>query len=200
LRARMTSNERSTRSTIGSLRFPGSARSTCACFAERREDVERAGVDRGVTRASGISMTAAGGREAAAAAAAVAAAAAAVAALALALAGRAAAVATNATTARRGARRPKSSSDDARAAERRRGETTIRLGAGGRPRRGARDRASPRSTTSRRTEIDDRFNSKILHSSLHLFNRRATVDARAASFPTLERLEHAPNQRLVLVL
>ena len=194
----MTSNERSTRSTIGSLRFPGSARSTCACFAERREDVERAGVDRGVTRASGISMTAAGGREAAAAAAVAAAAAAA--ALALALAGRAAAVATNATTARRGARRPKSSSDDARAAERRRGETTIRLGAGGRPRRGARDRASPRSTTSRRTEIDDRFNSKILHSSLHLFNRRATVDARAASFPTLERLEHAPNQRLVLVL
>jgi len=198
LRARMTSNERSTRSTIGSLRFPGSARSTCACFAERREDVERAGVDRGVTRASGISMTAAGGREAAAAAAVAVAAAAA--ALALALAGRAAAVATNATTARRGARRPKSSSDDARAAERRRGETTIRLGAGGRPRRGARDRASPRSTTSRRTEIDDRFNSKILHSSLHLFNRRATVDARAASFPTLERLEHAPNQRLVLVL
>ena len=90
-------------------------------------------------------MTASGAREVAAVASAVAS------------AGRAAAVATNATTARRGARRPKSSSDAARAAERRRGATTIRLGAGGRPRRGARDRASPHSTTSRRT-INERFN------------------------------------------
>ena len=56
---------------------PGRARaSTCACFAERRDVVERAGVDRGVTRASGTPMTAAGGREAAAAAAVAAAAAA----------------------------------------------------------------------------------------------------------------------------
>lgn len=77
---------------IGSLRFSAARASTCGCFVERRDVVERVGIDCGVICVSGILMIVFGVCEVV------------VVVLVVVLVGCVVVVATNATTVRRGVR------------------------------------------------------------------------------------------------